>query len=104
MAIVWSMATFAPESGTSLDYIIQALQDRFGMIVAGRDLVRLLGYRTPAAFRQAVHRQSLGVRTFFIRGRRGRCARTADIARWAFEQGAPLIQSAEVKSIPGRPA
>lgn len=82
MAIVWSMATFAPESGISLDYIIQALQDRFGMIVTGSDLVRLLGYRTPAAFRQAVHRQSLGVRTFFIRGRRGRCARTADIARW----------------------
>lgn len=73
------------------------------MIVAGRDLVRLLGYRTSAAFRQAAHRQSLGIRTFFIRGRRGRCARTSDIARWAFEHGAPLIQGVEFKSTPGRP-
>jgi len=86
-----------------LDSTIQALQDRFGLIVAGRDLARLLGYRTSAAFRQAAHRKSLGVRTFFIRGRRGRCARTSDIARWAFEQGAPQPKREVLKSTPGRP-
>ncbi|HEY1138460.1 MAG TPA: hypothetical protein VGE64_13350 [Xanthomonadaceae bacterium] len=96
------MATSAPKFAAGLDSSIQALQDRFGMIVAGRDLVRLLGYRTSAAFRQAVHRKSLGVQTFFIRGRRGRCARTSDVARWAFEYGVPLMQGADFKSTPDR--
>ena len=86
-----------------LDNAIKALQDRFGMIVAGRDVVRLLGYPTSAAFRQAAHRKSLGIRTFFIRGRRGRCARTSDVAQWAFELGAPPLQGDVLKSTPGRP-
>jgi hypothetical protein len=81
---------------------IEMLQARYGVIVAGRDLVRLLGYRTSAAFRQAVHRQSVGVQTFFIRGRRGRCACTSDIARWASSHGAPLVNGGECKSIPDR--
>lgn len=102
MGSVRSMAHSTQELSAVLDSSIRVLQDRFGIIVAGRDLVRLLGYRTSAAFRQAAHRQSLGVRTFFIRGRRGRCARTSDIARWAFEQGAPLMQGMEFKSTPGR--
>lgn len=91
------------QNAIGLDNAIQALHDRFGMIVAGRDLVRLLGYRTSAAFRQAAHRNSLGVRTFFIRGRRGRCARTSDVARWAFEHGVPPLQGEVLKSTPGRP-
>lgn len=66
-----------------LETSIQDLQARFGLIVSGRELVRLLGYRTSSAFRQAARRQSLDVPTFFVRGRRGRCARTADVARWA---------------------
>lgn len=102
MASVRSMALCTHKSAAGLDSSIQALEDRFGMIVAGRDLVRLLGYRTSAAFRQAAHRQSLGVRTFFIRGRRGRCARTSDIARWAFEHGAPLMQGVQFKTTLGR--
>ena len=86
-----------------LDNTIKALHERFGMIVAGRDLVRLLGYRTSAAFRQAAHRKSLGIQTFFIRGRRGRCARTSDVARWAFEQVSRPLQGEVHKTIPGRP-
>jgi hypothetical protein len=96
------MTPSAHESSAVLQSSIEALLARFGAIVAGRDLVRLLGYRTSAAFRQAVHRQSVGVQTFFIRGRRGRCACTSDIARWALEHGAPLTQGGECKSTPGR--
>ena len=58
------------------------LQSRFGAVVAGRDLWRLLGYRSGDAFRHAVHRGTLTVPTFFIKGRRGRCAATRDVARW----------------------
>jgi hypothetical protein len=91
------------QNSAGVDSTVQALQDRFGMIVAGKDLVRLLGYRTSAAFRQAVHRNSLGIRTFFILGRRGRCARTSDVARWAIEHGANDLQGEAFKSNPGRP-
>ena len=101
------MASFAnmglsAKNVAGLDNAIQALEERFGLIVAGRDLVRLLGYRTPAAFRQAARRKSLGVLTFFIRGRRGRCARTSDVARWAFEHGASPLQGELPKLTPGR--
>lgn len=66
------------------------LQSRFGAVVAGRDLWRLLGYRSGDAFRHAVHRGTLTVPTFFIKGRRGRCAATRDVARWiaSIEEGA----------------
>ena len=91
------------QSVAGLDNTIQALQDRFGMIVAGRDLVRLLGYWTSAAFRQAAHRKSLGVQTFVIRGRCDRCVRTSVVARWAFEQAARPMQGEVLKSTQGRP-
>lgn len=95
------MAQSSPESTAGLESSVRALQERFGLIVAGKDLVRLLGYRTSAAFRQAVHRQSLGISTFFIPGRRGRCARTSDIARWTLANDAHQIQGSELKSTPG---
>ena len=88
------------QCAAGVEHAIEALQERFGLIVAGRDLVRLLGYRTPAAFRQAAHRQSLGIRTFFIDGRRGRCARTSDVARWAFRHEMAQEQGRKDKSTP----
>lgn len=96
------MAT-STQNAVLLDNTIRELEARYGLIVAGRDLMHLLGYRTPAAFRQTAHRQSLGIGTFFIRGRRGRCARTSDVARWAFEHGAPQLQGELRKSTPVRP-
>lgn len=58
-----------------------------GAVVGGGDLSRALGYRTQAAFRQALARDRLPVRVFEIEGRRGRFARTGDIARWLWGQG-----------------
>lgn len=63
------------------------LERRYGLVIPARDLVRLLGYRTSAAFRQAVRRQTLGLHTFFIDGRRGRYARAVDVAVWLTKQG-----------------
>jgi hypothetical protein len=51
-------------------------------VIGGGDLRRLLGYRTGAAFRQAAHRRRLPIPTFFIEGRRGRFARTGDVAAY----------------------
>lgn len=58
------------------------LTARFGAVICGGDLRTLLGYRTGDAFRHAVHRGTLAVPTFFIPGRRGRCATTRVVAQW----------------------
>jgi len=63
------------------------LECQYGLVIPARDLARLLGYRTSAAFRQAVRRQTLDLNTFFIRGRRGRYARAADVVAWLTKQG-----------------
>jgi hypothetical protein len=97
------MAAAVKISVTELDGSTQALQCRFAVITGGRELMQRLVFRTPAAFRQAALRQSPGVRTLFMSGRRGRYAQTSDIACRAFEHGMPLLQGAEFKSIPGRP-
>lgn len=55
---------------------------RFGAVIGGADLRHLLGYRTGSAFRQAVHRKTLPVRTFLQPNKRGRCASSAEVAVW----------------------
>lgn len=54
----------------------------FGAVIHGAELRKILGYRTGNAFRQAVHRKTLPIRTFFEPHRRGRCAASADVAAW----------------------
>lgn len=85
----------------SLDEAVAQLESRFGLILSGAQLVRVLGYRTPSAFRQAVHRKTLAIDTFFVHGRRGRCARTRDVACWALRLGAT---SEELPTRPHRTA
>lgn len=53
---------------------------RYGSVIGGRDLAHLLGFKTPAAFRQAAHRKRLPFPTFMIQGRQGRYARRHDVA------------------------
>lgn len=62
------------------------LTEHYGPLLASRDLWKVLGYRSPAAFRQARLRQSLPVTEFQIDGRRGRFALTRDIAHWLAKQ------------------
>lgn len=56
--------------------------DRYGPLVGGSELERLLGFTSSSAFRQAVHRGRLPVRVFSLPERRGKFAFTADIAQW----------------------
>lgn len=53
-----------------------------GPLVDGRELRRILGYRTAEAFRSAVRRGHVTVETFRIPGRRGRFARRAAVQAW----------------------
>lgn len=62
--------------------IERMLMKQYGLVVSGKNLRHLLGYRTGDAFRQAVKRQSLPFYTFIPEGRRARMARVKDIAQW----------------------
>jgi len=63
------------------------LLDRHGPLLTGQALQRALGYPSAAALRQGVARNTVPVPTFLITGRRGRFARTWDVAHWLARQG-----------------
>lgn len=69
--------------------IEEELLARHGAVISGRDLRIILGYPSGDAFRHAVHRKTLPIPTFFLKGRRGRCAATWDVARWVASLGQP---------------
>lgn len=57
----------------------------YGPLIGGKDLQRVLGYRTAGAFRQAAARNLLPVGVFSIPNRKGRFSLAKDIARWLAE-------------------
>jgi hypothetical protein len=59
-----------------------------GATVGGRSLTKALGYPSQDAFRKALQRGRLPIRTFEVTGRRGRFAAATDIARWLWSQRA----------------
>lgn len=76
-----------PHPGTSktrshAEEIELSLLKLYGVIVGGKDLRHLLGYKTGDAFRQAVKHNRIPFPTFIMEGRRMRMARTHDIAKW----------------------
>lgn len=58
------------------------LIDKYGLLVGGADLCRLLGYRSGDAFRQAKRRHRLPVEVFSVPRRRGTYAYTLDVVSW----------------------
>jgi hypothetical protein len=54
----------------------------YGLVVGGSDLVKLLGFRTYRGFYSAYVGKRLPVPVFEIPGRKGRFARTEDVAKW----------------------
>ena len=67
---------------------------RFGQVIGGKDLTHLLGYRTPAAFRQAAKRKRLPFPTFPMFGRRGQFARLRDVATFLARLDLAMEESA----------
>jgi hypothetical protein len=59
-----------------------------GELIGGTALARGLGYRTARAFQVAVQRERMPIETFTLTGRRGRFARTFELARWLASRGA----------------
>lgn len=61
------------------------LSERYGEVIGGQELSHVLGFGSMAAMKQALNRQTLTLPVFFIEGRRGRFALSADIALWLAE-------------------
>lgn len=53
-----------------------------GELIGGGALSRCLGYRTQRAFQMGIQRGQVPVETFNLPGRRGRYARTFEVAAW----------------------
>lgn len=56
--------------------------DRYGPLIGGRDLRRVLGFQTAAALRQAAVRGVLPIPVFAIPNRKGRFALTSEVSAW----------------------
>ena len=67
-------------------------QEHRSTLVGGADLRNVLGFKTGAAFRQAVHEGRVPVPTFLQAGRRGRFARVHDLAIWLARLDASIDQ------------
>lgn len=59
-----------------------SLTKLYGPLLPSRELWKIFGYPSPAAYRQARTRKVLPVREFAIEGRRGYFALTHDVAQW----------------------
>ncbi|WP_343674884.1 hypothetical protein [Paraburkholderia heleia] len=68
-----------PESENTM---FEKLLAAHGPLLGGTDLWRALGYPTALAFRKAVERKTVPVRTFPLAHRRGQFALTHDVVDW----------------------
>ena len=62
------------------------LSRQYGSLLASADLVKVLGYRSPGAFRQAMVRGTVPVPLFTIPHRRGHFALALEVAAWMCRQ------------------
>ena len=85
--------TFPRTAGTWLS------SDAFG----GNALARCLGYRTQRAFQMGIQRGQVPVETFTLAGRRGRYARTFQVAQWLADCGPALSRTQPLESDPSPP-
>lgn len=63
-------------------FLIAEIKEKYGEIIGGYDLAKLLGYKSTASFRQAVSRNQIPFSTFNIENRKGKFAYTNDVLSW----------------------
>ena len=86
---------------TDAQALMKRLLSSHGELIGGLPLARCMGYRTARAFQVAAQRGQLPVETFSLPGRRGRFARTFQVAQWLTNCDAtpgapvPLTESAD---------
>lgn len=62
--------------------LLMDIQRQYGQLVGGADLLKILGFPSSEAFRQALSRGSIPVPIFAIPHRRGKFALAQDLAVW----------------------
>lgn len=70
-----------------IDRIIDDFLEKYGPLISGAQLVKVLGYQSDAAFRKALQRKLVPVNIFRIENRRGYFARCDDVAAWLASLG-----------------
>ena len=63
----------------------QQLLEKYGPLLGGPSLYRVLGFKSAAALRQAVQRDQIRLQLFAIANRRGKFALTLHVAQWLAE-------------------
>jgi hypothetical protein len=63
-------------------WLSDELLGRYGELIGGTLLSKVLGYSSIDAMKRAIERDTLKIPTFFVPGRRGRFALTSDVAKW----------------------
>lgn len=77
-----------PLSETQAAALARRLIADHGELIGGSALARCLGYRTQRAFQMAIQRGQVPIETFTLPSRRGRYARTFEVAAWLAACGA----------------
>jgi hypothetical protein len=67
---------------TNEETTVDSMERRFGPLLYGTALWQCLGYRSIHSFRQAIRLGTVPVEIFSIPSRKGRFARTKDVAKW----------------------
>ena len=73
---------FMPLSEADAQALTKRLLSTHGELIGGLPLARCMGFRTARAFQVAAQRGHLPIETFALPGRRGRFARTFQVAQW----------------------
>ncbi|GAB2519406.1 hypothetical protein [Lysobacter humi (ex Lee et al. 2017)] len=83
--------------------LTQRLLAEHGELIGGNALARCLGYRTQRAFQMGIQRGQVPVETFTLAGRRGRYARTFQVAQWLADCGPALSTTQTLEGDPPSP-
>lgn len=87
-----------PTNEHSAQDYLEHLTKIYGPLLASRDLWKILGFASPAAYRQSRTRGQLPITEFKIEGRRGKFALTLDVANWLFETKINNIKRSKPKT------
>jgi hypothetical protein len=84
-----------PGEETHADSLVERLETliirEYGVVLTGRSLMRVLGYRSLEALRQAIYRGTVPIPVFPMENRRGKGALASDAAKWLSSQRAKAV-------------
>ncbi|NHQ80300.1 hypothetical protein HA051_01700 [Chromobacterium vaccinii] len=69
------------------------LNDRYGPMISGDDLRKVLGFTTMEAMRQALVRRQISLPVFTPENRRGKFALSHDVALWLVSQRQAVVET-----------